>query len=145
MDGDFRTDIDGILEQVATAEIVSFYFPLLRKSLLVDMRFTAEDDPLVLVAPAVSSPEERLRKLRRLRPQFPRPEDIALVMWPHHAAALQRSGVLDGVRERLEEARRAAPLAALENALRHLANLEREELVKAITGDQYHTLWPAKR
>lgn len=43
MDGDFRIDLDDLLKNVNTADVVFIYFPVLRKTILIDTRFTAED------------------------------------------------------------------------------------------------------
>ena len=46
MDGDFRVNLEELLRKIDNAEVISIYFPLLRKTILVDTRFTMED-PLV--------------------------------------------------------------------------------------------------
>jgi hypothetical protein len=39
MDGDFRIDIDEIIRNIDSAEVISIYFPILRKAILIDTRF----------------------------------------------------------------------------------------------------------
>ena len=91
MDGDFRIDLDDLLKNVNTADVVSIYFPVLRKTILIDTRFTAEDPPMIRIVPMAGSLEERQRSLRKLRPQFPRPNSITVVPWPKYVTAWSSS------------------------------------------------------
>ena len=145
MDEDFRLDISQIFRQIKTAEVISIFFPLLGKSLLIDTRYDVEDDPLVRIVPMARNPEERLRRLQRMRPHFPRPNRLALIPWSHSSGSLQRLGIVDRITERLAAAGRKEALENLKGSLQDLAILEREELAKAISGEQYHTLWASKR
>ena len=45
MDGDFRIDLEEVLKNIDSAEVISIYFPLLRKTILIDTRFTEEGFP----------------------------------------------------------------------------------------------------
>ena len=93
MDGDFRVNVDEVLRNIDNAEVISIYFPLLRKTILIDTRFTTEDPPMVKIVPMASTVEDRHRILRKLRPHFPRPKTITLVPWPKYAESLVRLGV----------------------------------------------------
>ena len=67
MDGDFRINLDDMARHLDSAEVISIYLPFLRRTILIDARFTDKVPPMVrLVAMAVSV-EERTRVLRRLR------------------------------------------------------------------------------
>ena len=79
MDGDFRLDIDDIARKVNTSEVLLIYFPLFRKTLLVDTRFNDDCSPFIAVVPMAHSIEDRLRSLRRLRPLLGRPKGVSLV------------------------------------------------------------------
>jgi hypothetical protein len=144
MDGGFWGDIGEILRQVETAEVVTIYLPLLGKTLIVDTRYSLEDDPLVRVVPVARGPEERLRWIQRRRPQFPKPSSLALIPWTHSSANLVRMGVADKLQERLAVSRRPAPVQSLARSIQELIRLERAELIRAITGEQYHTFWARK-
>lgn len=100
MDGDFRIDLDEVFRNIDGADVISIYFPLLRKTLLIDTRFSEEDPPMVKVVPMVGTIEERRRALRRMRPQFSRPKEIAVVPWPKYVDSLVQLGVWQRVLER---------------------------------------------
>ena len=101
MDGDFRIDVDEVFRNIDGADVISIYFPLLRKTLLIDTRFSEEDPPMVRVMPMVRTVEERRRALRRLRPQFSRPREIAIVPWPKYVDSLVHLGVWQRVLDRI--------------------------------------------
>lgn len=143
MDGDFRTNIDQIFRQIDSAEVITVFFPLVGKTLLVDTRFDMEDDPLVRVVQRAQGPEDRMRRLQRMRPQFPRPSKLAMIVWSQYSGSLDRMGVVEKLAERLAQTERKGPVDKLRHAMQQLGELERTEIVKAIRGDQYHTIWEA--
>src|SRR4051812_20468969 len=87
MDNEFGLDLREIIKKFENAEVLSVYFPLLAKTLVIDMRSDDESEPLVRIVPMVNSVEERFRSLRRMRPRFRRPESITLVPWPKYVDA----------------------------------------------------------
>ena len=97
MDFDFRLDLTEVMRAVETTEVVALYFPLVRKTLLIDARSTAVDGPLIKIVPMVATPEERLRALRKLRPRFPRPDSITIIPWPKYVASLERLGIWERI------------------------------------------------
>jgi hypothetical protein len=140
MDSDFRIDIHEVCRAVDTGEIIALFFPLLRKTLLMDTRTTPLDGPMIKVVPMAASPEDRYRELVRMRPRLPKPESISIVPWPKFIASMVSAGVWDRVVHRYagfgaKEVRQA--IACLEE----LRAFEREELRRAITGENYETLW----
>ena len=145
MDGDFRVNLDELLRNIATWEVISIYFPLLRKSILIDTRFTEEDPPMVKVVPMTSSVEDRHRALRRLRPRFPRPKTITIIPWPKYAESLVRLGLWQKVLERFVHSGHKETVQACNRVLEEVYGLEREELAAVITGENYHTLWTRSR
>jgi len=145
MDGDFRINVGEILKNIGSMEVISIYFPLLRKTILIDTRFTVDDPPMVKVVPMASSVEERNRVLRRLRPHFPRPKAIAIVPWPKYVESLVQLGIWGKVLERLVDSGHKAAVQACDLALEEVYLLEREELSAVIKGENYHTLWARSR
>ena len=103
MDNDFHLDLAEVARSIDSAEIVSIFFPFLRKSLLIDMRYGLEDDPFVKIVPMVSGPEERMQSIRKMRPQFPKPDRIAFIPWPKFASSMVRLGLYDTIKDRLEK------------------------------------------
>lgn len=145
MDNDFRIDLSEISRSLDGAEVVTVFFPMLRKTLLLDLRYDVEDDPVIRVMPMVSGPEERLQTIRKLRPNFPKPERIAFIPWPKYASSLVRLGVYDMLKERLEKIGREKPLDHLRQSIKALEEIERSEIAAVIKGKGYRTLWQARR
>ncbi len=141
MDSDFRVDINEVIKNLESADVVSFFFPLLRKTLLLDMRSDSVDGPLVRVVPMVDNIEERFRSLRRMRPRFARPESITVIPWPKYVGGLVRSGLWDRIVRRFADQGHADAVRACQEALDELFELERQELANAISGEKYQSLW----
>lgn len=144
MDSDFRIDISEVQRAIDVGEITALYFPLLRKTLLMDARTTAVDGPMIKVVPMASSPEERFRDLVRMRPRLPKPESINIVPWPKYVASLVSLQVWDHIVRRYLEIGPPEIVKRCEDCLEELKKLEREELRRAITGDKYETLWDVR-
>ncbi|MEE9286358.1 MAG: hypothetical protein V3V35_11600 [Dehalococcoidia bacterium] len=141
MDGSYRMDLDEIILNIQSAEVVCLHFPLLRKTLILDVRSDVEDPPIAKVMPMAKSVEDRFRSLRRLRPRFPQPEKVTIIPWPKYVDSLVRLGVWDKVLQRFSESGHPDSVRSCEAALNELRSLERRELTAAITGKQYHTIW----
>jgi len=141
MDGYYKLDLDEIIKNVQTAEVICLHFPLLRKTLVIDTRYDVEDPPIVRITPMAKSVEDRFKSLRRLRPRFPQPEKVTIIPWPKYVDSLVRLGVWDKMVQRFIDAKQNSAVAACSEALNELRSLETQELAAAITGKQYHTLW----
>lgn len=141
MDNDYRIDLAEVAKSIEGAEVVTLFFPILRKTLLIDTRFDVEDDPMVRVVPMVSGPEERVQTIRKMRPNFPKPERIAFIPWPKYASSLIRLGVYDTLKSRLEESGRQKPIEDLRASIRALEQMEQEELAAVLTGEGYRIIW----
>ncbi len=143
MDSDFQIDIGEVQRAIDVGEITALYFPLLRKTLLMDTRTTAVDGPMITVVPMASSPEERFRELVRMRPRLPKPDSINIVPWPKYVASLVRLQVWDHIVRRYIEIGSPEIVKKCEECLQELHAFEQEELRRAITGERYETLWDA--
>ena len=141
LDGGFDVDVDHISGTIAEAEVLCLYFPLLRTTLLIDMRTSAGVPPLVRLVPIAASTGERLRSLRRLRPQLPRPDSITTILWTRRVAAVRRLGVWGCLLDRLSATGDASVMERAEVCLDELTLLEQRELRRALTGEQHRTLW----
>ena len=141
LDGGFELDIDAVRENIAEAEVVTLYFPLLRKTLLVDTRSNEVVGPFVRLVPMASNSGERFESLRRLRPQLPRADSITMIPWGRRVAALEDAGIWDRLLARLSEGGDARALARARDCLDELRSLERQEFGNAIRGAQYETVW----
>ena len=144
MDSDFQIDIGEVQRAIDVGEITALYFPLIRKTLLMDTRTTPVDGPMIKVVPMASSPEERFRELVRMRPRLPKPESINIVPWPKYVASLVRLQVWDHIVRRYLEIGPPNVVKNCEECLQELHTIEQEELRRAITGERYETLWDAQ-
>jgi hypothetical protein len=141
MEGNFLFDIDEVIENIGDAEVMSVFFPTFRQSLIIDTRYNDSVGPFVKLMPMARSPQDRMRSIRRMRPQFPRPASLTLIPWQRYVASLVESGVWDRIVGRVNESGDHKAVAACDHALIELRQLERDELIAAITGNNYHTLW----
>ena len=141
LDGGFEIDIKGICENIEEASVVSIYFPMLRRTLLLDTRSGKFVRPYIGVVPMVRNPRERFESLKRLRPRLPRPDSITLIPWTRRVGALEEAGVWEHVVARLGATGGEAELARARDCLAELYALEQQELGNAIRGRQYETIW----
>ena len=144
MDSDFRVDIEEVCRAIDGGEIIALYFPLLRKTLLMDLRTTPLDGPMIKVVPMATSAEDRYRELVRMRPRLPKPESINIVPWPKYVGSLVTLDVWDHIVRRFLEIGPREVVRQCEVCLQELRDLERKEIRRAITGEKYETLWDAK-
>jgi hypothetical protein len=141
MEGNFLFDIKDVIQNIGDAEVMSVFFPTFHRSLIIDTRFNSDTGPFVKLMPMARSPQDRMRSIRRLRPQFPRPSNLTLIPWERYVDSLVDSGVWDRIVDRVRESGDRDALASCEAALNTLRQMERDELIAAITGKDYHTLW----
>ena len=143
MEHDFEVELQDIVEAVETAEVMSLFFPMLGKAVVVDTRSSETEGPLVQIMPLVASPNERLRILRRLRPEFPRIRDRTVIPWPRYVNSLVTLGIWDRIMDRMAASGHEKASLACIAVLGKLKDLERQELAEVVNGQNYHTLWSA--
>lgn len=135
IDDGAELDLDAVRQNIAEAEVITLYFPLLGRTLLVDARCTPDTRTFVRVVPMARDTGERLRSLKRLRPTLPRPESITMIPWHRRVGSVVSTGVWDGLLSRLDDH------PAAEACLDHLRTLERAERLDAIMGRRYESIW----
>ena len=145
MDGTFEVDLDALRSSVLSVEHILVRFTPISERLLIDFRTSSEEGPGIALLPQVSSFTERLKTIEEARPDFPRPERIYVVSWPLRIASLERLGVLEAVRERLADMDAFEAIGRVDETFEHLLTLERDEILKAISGEGYHTIWPSEK
>ena len=96
----FYDNLNDILENVKTSEVTSIFFPYLRKSILIDLRSNDSDGPAVILTDMVSTPQERIRSLKQLRPNFPEIEKMIIIPWFRYVDTLITSGIWNALIER---------------------------------------------
>jgi hypothetical protein len=144
MNDDFHLDLSDVERDILAAEVLCVYFPLLRKTLLVDSRFDLKNAPLVRILPMAKDFDERIRTIQKLRPSFPPPKNIVVVPWNKYPDSLVALGVWDAIRRRCESTGYDRALEDLDGALSALKMLQEKEVLAAVRGEgQYETLWKA--
>src|SRR5205823_6290738 len=126
-----------VLSGISEAEIVTIFFPLLRRALVIDTRHDFQTDQLVCVMPQVSSMEERIAVIERLRPQFGKVRSILGIPWIKSISSLREHGVVEQLEKRLCDAEMPTPRAetVVSEALNDLAKIEHKAFVSMILGE----------
>jgi hypothetical protein len=135
IDGGLDLDLDAVRQNIVEAEVVCFYFPILNRTLLVDTRRSDLVGTFVKIVPMAQGAADRLRSLRRLRPQLPRPASLTMIPWDCRVQSLVSLGVWPLIAARLD-----APQEA-EACLAELCRHEQVELRRIIRGQNCQTLW----
>ena len=143
MNSDFIEDLEQTQKIIDDAEVMSLFIPGLRKAVVIDRRFNDTEGPLVRIMPMTASPQERLRSIRRLRPNFPRLHNLAAVPWPRYVDSLVTLGLWGHVVQRFVDSGHEEAVAACEWVLDELRRLEKAELAAVVSGENYHTIWAA--
>lgn len=144
MDGGPGSDVDAVRAVLAEHDHALLRFEMVAHRLLIDFRSSSEAEPAAHVLEPTRSLRELIATIRRARPTLPVPEELQIVGWSLRVRSLERLGLLEVVRERFARDGSPAALAQLDAAFDRLEALEREEFRRAITGDGYRTLWPAR-
>ena len=137
----FYDDLDDILENVNTSEVTSIFFPYLRKSILVDLRSNDNDGPAVILTDMVSSPQERIRSLKHLRPNFPEVEKMIIVPWFRYVGTLKTSGIWNALIERTTDISIKDGETDSAYVMDELKKMEKTHLIEAINGIKFQTIW----
>ena len=141
LDSDYRIDVSEVIRNIDGAEVVALYFPLLRRTLLMDLRTNEIDGAMIRVVPMANTPEERFQSLVKMRPRFRKPDSIVIIPWPKYVASIVDLGIWDHIVRRYADTGSPTAVRECERCLRELTKLEREEIHRAITGENYETMW----
>ena len=141
MDFGYGSGVDGVFKFISNAEVLAVFFPKFGQSVVVDIRPKDGVAPLVRVVPMARSIADRLRTIKRMRPDLPRPQDIIAIPWVGYVEAMKTSGLWGKLVGRIEESGFPDVVSAAENAFEELVRLERCELAQLIMGEEYETLW----
>ena len=133
------------LSGISEADIITIFFPLLRRALVVDTRHDANNLHMVSVMPQVRSMEDRIGSIERVRPQLGKVRSILGIPWIKSVNSLRELGITDQLLKRLVDADMPAYQAgeAINKAMRDLWWAEHRAFVSMIRGDGYQTLWSA--
>lgn len=126
---------------VDVAEVIALYFPMLRKTLLMDVRTNDVDGPMIRVVPMAKTPEERFQSLLKMRPRFGKPDSITIIPWPKFVHSLAELGIWDHIVRRYAELGSPSMVRECEKCFATLKKFEDDEVRNAITGENYETIW----
>src|SRR5690349_10441885 len=90
-----------VISGIAAAEIITIFFPLLRRALVVDTRHDDSNLHMISVMPQVRSMEERISTIERLRPQMGKVQNIMGIPWIKSVNSLRENGITDQIIKRL--------------------------------------------
>ena len=143
---DFAVDLEELFNDIDNAEVVSISFPTFDKSAVFDMRSNESDGPMLRIMPMVSSPRERIRSVRRLRPGFPRATHLTVIPWHGYVDTLVQNGIWEKLVDRFSRSgpNRREAVDTCDSILRELRQSEKSEMTAAILGDNYHTIWTSR-
>ncbi len=143
---DFAVDLEELFNDIDNAEVVSISFPTFDKSAVFDMRSSETEGPMLRLMPMVSSPRERIRSVRRLRPGFPRPTGLTVIPWHGYVDTLVQNGIWQKLVERFCRSglNQREALDTCGSVLTELRHSEKTEMTSAILGDNYHTIWTSR-
>ena len=144
LDSDFYIDMKEVKELIDTSDVLLIRFATVDKRLLIDNRSNNAIGPKILAVSRASSVEARFRELKTLRPQFPLPEHIMSFYWPKSVGSIKSMGVIDMITDRFNGTGYQGEAERCLEVLSELEKLEKNELVSAITGEGYNTIWQRK-
>jgi hypothetical protein len=136
-----------VFSAITEADVISIFFPLLRRALVIDLRGAPESPPMVRVLGQVNSMEERISTIERLRPGMGKIRSILGVPWLKSVRSLEELGITDRLIERLTGVgmHQTESLSALRDAINQLWKIERLAFAGLIRGEGYRTLWATKQ
>ena len=137
----FYDNLNDILENVKTSEVTSIFFPYLRKSILIDLRSNDSDGPAVILTDMVSTPQERIRSLKQLRPNFPEIEKMIIIPWFRYVDTLITSGIWNALIERTTDVTFKGNSIDSAIIITELKKIENANLSEAIMGHKFQTIW----
>src|SRR5688500_2165586 len=146
-EGDNVDDSEQFLNQVISgiseSEVISIFFPLLRRALVVDTRHEDETLPMVRVMPQAKSMDERIASIEEMRPGLGKIQSILGIPWMRSVRGLRDHGVKSSLVQRLIDAGVSPGQAArqIDGAITHLWRIERLGFERMIRGEGYSTIW----
>ncbi len=138
----FSIDFDAFNEILARGDVITIGFTAFAERLLIDVRTSSTEGPLVAWVDPVNTVQERYLWLGKHRGDFGTPEAFSFVVWPQSIRTMVERDALRILRTRLADASQEAA-EALDQVIERLAEFEKELLKSAVRGDPqvWHTLW----
>lgn len=137
-------DLDEVRKVVDRCDVFTIGFRLFPQRLIVDTRTLEDEGPMVEVVEPVGTVEERFFWLGKRRPRFGVPQSFTFFVWPHSVEFFVHCGLQDRIAQRLGVESRPEAAQALARVMDELRELERQAVRDALSGRNYHTVWPRK-
>lgn len=134
----FFDNPEDIIASLKQSDVISMFFPYMKKTILIDKRTIDNEGPIILLTDMVKSPRERVKSLQSLRPNFPIIENILLIPWTRYVDTLKDSGVWSAICDSLKENPNVDPPNKI---FENLLKLEKKSFIEVIKGESYTTLW----
>jgi hypothetical protein len=133
-----------LLAEMESADVLTIFFPLLRKALVVDTRRSSTHGPTAVLVPVVASSSERAGLIQRERPELGPVQAILSIPWIKSVETFREGEVFERTIACL--ARAGVPEAdARRTCLAAVAELRAAEYatkVALVRGETCDTVWP---
>ena len=141
MDMGNPVDLRAVFGVIDSEEVMIFRFVTIPQGLLFDARHNEMEGPLLRLVSRVNTLEERFKAIRKLRPRFRLPEKVVAVPWPKYVHSLEDCGAWERILRRIGSCGYPKIADRAVDVLRDMEMRERAEMLNAITGAGYHSLW----
>ncbi len=138
--------LNQVLSGIAEAEIITIFFPLLRRAIVVDTRNRDGEGHMVEVLSQVGSMEERIAVIEGMRPEFGKVHSILGIPWIKSINSLREQGIIERLVDRLSNSAmpRSKAQEKVRRAIAQLAHIEHRAFLALIRGEGYQTLWSSR-
>ena len=137
----FFDNPEDIIASLKRSDVISMFFPYIKKTILIDKRTINNEGAIILLTDMVRTPQERVKSLQALRPNFPIIENILLIPWTRYVDTLKASGVWSAICDSLKENSDNNNTDPPNEVFEKLLKLEKKSFVEVIKGKSYTTLW----
>jgi hypothetical protein len=139
--------VQNMISAIDDADVISIFFPLLRRALVIDARTSPDHPPLITRMPQVTSVEERIEMIEAKRPELGKVRAILAVPWLRSVRELNERDIVQVLADRLARSGMSPEHARprLERALDRLWGIERLAFAGMIRGEGYQTIWSSPR
>jgi hypothetical protein len=139
--------VQQMIAAIDDADVISLFFPLLRRALVIDARSAPGDPPVISVMPQVTSVEERIAMIEAQRPALGKVQAVLAVPWLRSVRELGERGIVPVLVDRLAKSGLSPDVARpkLEKAMDRLWGIERLAFAGMIRGEGYQTIWASTR
>lgn len=144
LDSPIDLDTEPVEQALATAEVLTIFFPWFGKALVFDTRQRPAVAPLLIVDDMIGSAEERVRDLMRRRPEFPRPARLTAIPWPAGTNSFIDTGAYDWLVRRCYRLGHGHLESDCRRALAIVREAEQRLKLAYVRGEHCRTLYQAR-